>query len=60
MCVYGQVDYRERLFTSGKFPDNPLRREPAATDAEVLCARLVDRAIRPLFPPGFYYDTHVR
>lgn len=56
-----QVDYRDRLFASGKFPEgNPFRREPAASDPEVLSARLIDRAIRPLFPPGFVNDIHVR
>jgi len=55
-----QVDFREKLFASGRFPEGPQRREPSATDAEVLGGRLVDRALRPLFPPGFFYETHVR
>lgn len=37
----------------------PDRRERVGTEREVLAARLIDRAVRPLLPPGFLYDTQV-
>lgn len=54
-----QVDYRERSASAGRIPSQPLRREAAFSDREVLCARAIDRALRPLFPPGFLYEAHV-
>jgi hypothetical protein len=55
-----QVEYRERLTAVGRLPLRPDRRERTGTDREVLAARLIDRALRPLLPPGFLYDTQVR
>ena len=52
------VDYREKFAAGGKVPGGFIKREGRPTDKETLTARLVDRAIRPLFPDGFYYDTH--
>jgi polyribonucleotide nucleotidyltransferase len=53
------VEYRERLAAAGRLPGRPDRRERLNSDREVLAARLVDRALRPLLPPGFLYDTQV-
>jgi polyribonucleotide nucleotidyltransferase len=53
------VDYREKFAAGGKVPGGFIKREGRPTDKETLTARLVDRAIRPLFPDGFYHDTHL-
>ncbi|PSQ69218.1 MAG: polyribonucleotide nucleotidyltransferase [Bacteroidetes bacterium QH_2_67_10] len=53
------VDYREKFASAGKIPGGFIKREGRPTDKETLTARLVDRAIRPLFPDGFYNSTHV-
>lgn len=36
-----------------------MRREGAPKERELLCGRLIDRPIRPLFPPGFYHEVQV-
>ncbi|CAM9368223.1 unnamed protein product, partial [Hapterophycus canaliculatus] len=51
------VDYREKAHALGKIPRTPNRREGRETDEEVLVARAVDRVLRPLFPPGYCFDT---
>ena len=53
------VDYREKFAAGGKVPGGFIKREGRPTDKETLTARLIDRAIRPLFPDGFYYSTHL-
>ncbi len=53
------VDYQERFASTGKIPGGFLRREGKLSDYEVLISRLVDRAIRPLFPDDFHADTQV-
>ncbi len=53
------VDYQERFASAGRIPGNFFRREAKLSDYEVLICRLVDRAIRPLFPKGYMYDTQV-
>ena len=53
------VEYRERAFAFGALPSSSSRREPQGSDREVLIGRLVDRALRPLFPAGFFYDTQL-
>lgn len=53
------VDYREKFAAGGKVPGGFIKREGRPTDKETLTARLVDRAIRPLFPEGFYHDVHI-
>ncbi|MEE2787667.1 MAG: hypothetical protein VX589_10040 [Myxococcota bacterium] len=53
------VDYRERMAAAGRIPGNFFRREMRPTDGETLTCRLIDRAIRPLFPSGFNYPTTV-
>ena len=53
------VDYQEKFAAAGKIPGSFLRREGRLGDHEVLIARLVDRAIRPLFPKGYRAETQV-
>lgn len=53
------VDYREKFAASGRFPGGFLRREGRPSDLEVLIMRLVDRALRPLFPDDYHADTQV-
>ncbi|CAM9125566.1 unnamed protein product [Ectocarpus sp. 4 AP-2014] len=53
------VDYREKAHALGKIPRTPNRRDGRETDEEVLVARAVDRVLRPLFPPGYCFDTQV-
>ncbi|KAK9541317.1 hypothetical protein VZT92_001370 [Zoarces viviparus] len=53
------VDYRQKAAAAGRIPTNYLRREMGTTDNEILTSRLIDRAIRPLFPHGYFYDTQV-
>jgi len=54
-----QVDYRERSAAGGKIPSTFTRREGAPKDREILCARVVDRSLRPLFPSGMYNETQL-
>ena len=54
------VEYRERASAYGKIPSTFTRREGAPKDREVLAMRVVDRAIRPLFPKAFRNDTSVQ
>jgi len=51
------VDYQEKFASVGRIPGNFFRREAKLSDYEVLICRLVDRAIRPLCPDGYMYDT---
>ncbi|MFM2017144.1 MAG: hypothetical protein RL007_800 [Bacteroidota bacterium] len=53
------VDYREMFASTGRIPGSFFRREAKLTDAEVLSSRLVDRALRPLFPEDYHADTQV-
>ena len=53
------VDYQEKFAAAGKIPGGFLRREGRLGDHEVLIARLVDRAIRPLFPQGYTAETQI-
>jgi len=53
------VDYREKFAAGGKVPGGFIKREGRPTDKETLTARLIDRAVRPLFPDGFYHDVHL-
>jgi len=55
-----QIDYREKLTASGKFPGGFRKREGAPTDKEVLTMRMIDRPIRPLFPDGFIDEIQVQ
>lgn len=53
------VDYQEKFAAMGRIPGGFLRREGKLSDYEVLISRLVDRAIRPLFPDDYHADTQV-
>ena len=53
------VDYQEKFAAVGRIPGNFFRREARLSEYEILTSRLVDRAIRPLFPDGYMYDTQV-
>ncbi|NTW24693.1 MAG: polyribonucleotide nucleotidyltransferase, partial [Lentimicrobium sp.] len=53
------VEYREKYASSGRFPGGFFKREARPSDYEVLIARLVDRALRPLFPDNFHAETQV-
>ena len=54
-----QVEYKEKYAASGRFPGGFLKREARPSDYEILVARLVDRALRPLFPDNFHAETFV-
>ncbi len=53
------VDYQEKFASAGKIPGGFLRREGRLSDHEVLISRMVDRAIRPLFPDDYHADTQI-
>ncbi|HTF06076.1 MAG TPA: polyribonucleotide nucleotidyltransferase [Bacteroidia bacterium] len=53
------VDYREMFASTGRIPGSFFRREAKLSDLEVLSSRLVDRALRPLFPDDYHADTQV-
>jgi polyribonucleotide nucleotidyltransferase len=53
------VEYKEKYASSGRFPGGFLKREARASDYEILISRLVDRALRPLFPDDFHAETFV-
>ena len=53
------VDYKEKYAAFGRFPGGFLKREGRASDYEILVSRLVDRALRPLFPDDFHAETFV-
>lgn len=53
------VEYKEKFASAGRFPGGFTRREGRASDYEILIARLVDRALRPLFPDNYHADTFV-
>lgn len=53
------VDYQEKFAAAGKIPGGFLKREGRLGDHEILIARLVDRAIRPLFPKGYTAETQI-
>ena len=53
------VDYKEKFAAFGRFPGGFLRREGRPSDYEILISRLVDRALRPLFPDDYHAETFV-
>lgn len=53
------VDYQEKFAAAGRIPGNFFKREARLSEYEILTSRLVDRAIRPLFPDGYMNDTQV-
>ena len=54
-----QVDYKEKFAAAGRFPGGFMKREGKASDSEILVARLIDRALRPLFPDDFHAEVFV-
>lgn len=53
------VDYREKFASNGRIPGGFLKREARPSDYEILICRLIDRAIRPLFPSDYHANTMV-
>lgn len=53
------VEYREKYAASGRFPGGFFKREARPTDSEILISRLIDRALRPLFPDDFHAEVQV-
>ena len=54
-----QVEYREKYSAAGRFPGGFTKREGKANDEEILTCRLVDRALRPLFPSNYHAEVYV-
>jgi polyribonucleotide nucleotidyltransferase len=54
------VDYQEKYAATGRFPGGFFKREARASEYEILIARLVDRALRPLFPENYHAETQVQ
>ena len=54
-----QVEYREKYYAAGRFPGGFTKREGKANDDEILTCRLVDRALRPLFPSNYHAEVYV-
>ncbi len=54
-----QVEYREQYAAAGRFPGGFTKREGKASDEEILTCRLVDRALRPLFPSDYHAEVYV-
>ncbi len=54
-----QVEYREKYSAAGRFPGGFTKREGRANDDEILVCRLVDRALRPLFPSNYHAEVYV-
>ena len=53
------VEYKEKYASAGKYPGGFLKREGRANDSEILVSRLIDRALRPLFPDDFHAEVFV-
>ena len=53
------VEYKEKYAAAGRFPGGFLKREGRPSDSEILVARLIDRALRPLFPSDFHAEVFV-
>ena len=53
------VDYEEKMYAAGKIPGGFIKREGRPSSDATLCARLIDRPIRPLFPKGFRNDVQI-
>lgn len=53
------VEYREKHSATGRFPGGFLKRETRPSDYEILISRLIDRALRPLFPSDYHAETQV-
>ncbi|MDR0619256.1 MAG: polyribonucleotide nucleotidyltransferase [Bacteroidales bacterium] len=53
------VDYQEKYASTGRFPGGFFKREARLSEYEILISRLIDRALRPLFPNNFHAETQV-
>ena len=53
------VEYKEKYASSGRFPGGFMKRESKPSDSEILVSRLIDRALRPLFPDDYHAETFV-
>jgi len=53
------VDYQEKYASAGRFPGGFFKREARPSEYEILISRLIDRALRPLFPDDYHADTQV-
>ena len=53
------VDYEEKMYAVGKIPGGFIKREGRPGESAILCSRLIDRPIRPLFPEGYRYDVQI-
>src|SRR6266542_3701574 len=53
------VEYKEKFASSGRFPGGFMKRESKPSDYEILVSRLIDRALRPLFPDDYHAETFV-
>ncbi len=54
-----QVEYKEKFAAAGRIPGGFMKREGKASDNEILVARLIDRALRPLFPADYHAEVYV-
>ncbi|MEK6623023.1 MAG: polyribonucleotide nucleotidyltransferase [Planctomycetota bacterium] len=54
------IDYREKMYATGKFPGGFFKREGRPTSKEILTMRLIDRPIRPLFPETYLREVQVQ
>ena len=54
-----RVDFEERQYAAGRIPGSFLRREGRPSERAILCGRLIDRPIRPLFPKGFRHEVQI-
>ena len=53
------VDFEEKMYAAGKIPGGFIKREGRPSESAILCSRLIDRPIRPLFPEGFRNDVQI-
>lgn len=54
-----RVDYQEKLSSAGRTPGGFIKRDGRASQREILCSRLIDRPLRPMFQDGYYNETQV-
>lgn len=54
-----QVEYKEKYASCGRYPGGFLKREARPNDSEILVSRLIDRALRPLFPDDYHAEVYV-
>ena len=53
------VDYQEKFASAGRIPGSFFKREGRISDYEILISRLIDRALRPLFPEDYFCEVQV-